>query len=139
MRHPVWYRVLLAVWGLWFTAAMSEVGGLASCPMHGNHAAHVGAHAAAAGKAQATSSHLAHAAERGTAHQPSAPQKGAVCTCLGQACCAPLVVGPTAAVQLPRALTVVVAVAAYRETAVVSVQRGYEHPFANGPPRVASL
>src|SRR5260370_16079612 len=34
VRRPWWYRVLIAVWGLWFTAALSEAGGLHSCPMH---------------------------------------------------------------------------------------------------------
>ena len=34
VRHPTWYRVLIALWGIWFTTALTEPAGIMACPMH---------------------------------------------------------------------------------------------------------
>jgi hypothetical protein len=142
VRRPLWYRALIAAWGIWFTAALTNAGGLHTCPTHGNHAAHsaVGADQAspshdgamagmdhgAAGAATSTSSR-----SQDTQHGPNA------CTCLGSCCCA----APVAAPAAPRDAFVVALIDAppadYPEVAAPSFEREYAHPFANGPPAQA--
>ena len=38
MRRPAWFRVLTALWGIWFTTALVEPAGVLACPMHSGHA-----------------------------------------------------------------------------------------------------
>lgn len=49
MHRPGWYRALLALWGLWFTTALTEPAGIMACAMHG--ALPGGEHGALAGAA----------------------------------------------------------------------------------------
>src|SRR6266550_4179177 len=62
VRRSVHVRVLLAIWGIWFTAALSEAPGLHACPVHGGHAAHAG-----------PAEHLAHADHSAHGSPSSAP------------------------------------------------------------------
>lgn len=34
MHRPVWFRVLITLWGIWFTTALTEPAGLFACAMH---------------------------------------------------------------------------------------------------------
>lgn len=118
VRKHAWFRALVAVWGLWFTAALSEAAGLHTCAMHGNHAV-----------AQAHSGHAA--AEHSGHGAPSHASKA--CTCLGF-CCAASVATPRVSIQ-PAVVSI------QRETAVfspagatLSITRAHALPFANGPP-----
>lgn len=143
--RPLWYRALIAVWGLWFTAALSNAAGLHTCPTHGSHAAHASLGGAAAspshdGMGMAGMDHGT-AVDEAVASTSSGPQDTQpsqnACTCLGSCCCAPSV-APLA--PAPEAFVVTyidVRPAEYPETSKPRVERAYAHPFANGPPAQA--
>ena len=128
VRRPIWFRVLVAVWGLWFMAAFTDVADSA-CPMHGTNAV-----AMAAGTHDAHAGH--HMGTQVDAHAPShAPdQQHTTCTCLGVGCCGASVAAPTQATDVLAFVGVRVPVAAYRDIAAPVVARPHELPFANGPP-----
>jgi len=130
---PLWLRVVLPLWALWFTTALTEVGPLGSCLGHSHlssakshassgHAGH-GSHAAASPQA---STHTTRVARAGEQH--------AVCSCLGFCCCVPATALPederaALALELPAA-----AIAHWPGALVVIGRAPYAHPFANGPP-----
>jgi hypothetical protein len=125
VRPPAWIRALIAIWGLWFTAALSEAPGIHTCAVHGDHAGH----AAGAGHA----GHMVH----GSA--PSAPADSqrapATCTCLGLCCCVAPVAEPAASIDLPESIVRVAVTAPVGSLAISVVLRAHSLPFANGPPR----
>lgn len=128
VKRPAWVRALLAIWGLWFTTALSEAPGVHACPVHGGHAAHASA-----------VEHVGHSASMGHGSHSSAPSdrsrhSPADCTCLGLCCCAPAVAAPAPSVQLVGEVFVSAPVARYGEVASPVIDRAYSHPFANGPP-----
>jgi hypothetical protein len=131
VRRPIWFRILISTWALWFAAALSDVGPLGSCPKHGSHGvlAHVDG-AAHAGHG----AHVDGASTRPDSHRDDGPRKShAACTCIGLCCCAGSIAAPNAA-----ALTIAVVVrrAAVPSAPAASVvtRAPYAHPFANGPP-----
>jgi hypothetical protein len=127
VRHPLWYRVLVAIWGLLFTTALSEPAGAHTCPMHGGHAGH----------AMQVGSVAAHAGHEG--HHAPAKQSSNTCTCLGQCCSAPPVALPAASTELVAALVVDVRAAEYGSVTTLVTRRAHSLPFANGPPNSLAL
>lgn len=128
MRRPLWLRLLLGLWAVWFNAALLEAPGIHTCAVHSGAAAGVHSHASAPAQMH---SHAAHAAS------PTAPSKDTgTCTCLGNCC------GVTAFVPGDSAPNIVAHYAAIAPrrigNAVVAptVDRPYARPFANGPPSV---
>lgn len=47
-HRPLWFRALIALWGIWFTTALTEPAGLFACQMHSGMNTGHGAHATAA-------------------------------------------------------------------------------------------
>ena len=132
MRHPLWYRLFIAVWGLWFTTALVEPAGAHSCPMHGGHTAHV---TQTAGVNEGAPTHSVHDVAR---HAPE-KQSRAVCTCLGRCCSAAPIAVPPLGPELAVALGLDDAGPIGRDETAVVVRRDYSQPFANGPPRSFAL
>lgn len=118
VRKHAWFRVLVAVWGLWFTAALSEAAGLHTCAMHGNHSvAHpAGAHASAG--------HPGHGTQK---------QVSKSCTCLG-VCCGASIATPRFSLQPGIVPLQGETVAFNPDVAAPRVLREHELPFAIGPP-----
>ena len=131
VRRPVWLRALIAVWGLWFTAAVSEAPGLHVCAVHAGHAASgaLGAHAGHSG-------HDAHASHRPGASAPdeSSRHQSADCTCLGLCCCAASAAPPVGPIELPSDFVVAGCITSFHDVATLVVRRDHAQPFANGPP-----
>jgi hypothetical protein len=140
VQRPIWYRVLIAVWGLWFVTALSDVGGVHSCPMHGNHAAHVG-HAVALSNGHAGGAHQTQSAANGHHGAPSSPtdHSKTTCTCFGSCCGATAINVPAQPAALPVEVIVDVDVALHRDATTTGLRRAYAHPFANGPPVAPTL
>ena len=143
MRRPVWYRALVALWALWFAAAVSDPAGLHWCAQHGDrltaadaspvqsrHGAHAPGHAA----------HIHPAADDARTPSPSPqPSRHGPASDrdhhLGQCCTSvpveaitrvPSLAGPTYARYVAPEIG---------ETRAAS-RVAYAHPFANGPPAV---
>jgi hypothetical protein len=118
VRMNAWFRALLAVWGLWFTAALSEPAGLHTCPMHSGHAI------AQASGAHGSAEHAGHSA-------PSHHSKD--CTCLGL-CCAASILSPRVSIQ-PAVVSVQPETATFSpDRAAPRIVRAHTLPFANAPP-----
>jgi len=117
VRRPAWFRALIAVWGIWFTAALSEAPGAHACAVHGKHSAH------------AAPAHD-HADHHGDREAPAA------CTCLGLCCCASPVGAPAVSLGLADDILVVAADAQFPQVASAAIRRAHSLPFANGPPRI---
>lgn len=157
MQRRLWLRALLALWGLWFTAAISEPAGLFVCAMHsGTAGMQMGGHAHGGMRAAKTSSHGmqhaasgSHAAHRSpsvaaggepdaSVSEPTPPQTHN-CTCLGECCAVVPATIPTP--QLQVALGIAISRAAeppaHAREITPPAQLLHVLPFANGPPRAA--
>ncbi|QJR37289.1 hypothetical protein [Gemmatimonas groenlandica] len=138
MRHPIWYRVLISLWAVWFSTALIEPAGFFACAMHSGmgavtstapaHAANLTHHEHAASHAGASAS--APAAETAEPEHEGHP----CCTCLGQ--CSTMTANVVARVDvtieevLSRQASVQAAIVLTR----VPVRPAHALPFANGPP-----
>jgi hypothetical protein len=123
MRCRAWFRVLIGVWGLWFTSSLSTPLGLHSCPAHGGHApthANEGAH----------SSHAASHSDSGN----QSHHKSDRCTCLGWCCCVASFAAPARPTNLPTATIERAIGRQYPAAARPIVRWAHALPFANGPP-----
>jgi hypothetical protein len=123
MRRRAWLRVLVGVWGLWFTSSLSTPLGLHFCPAHGGHAAthaNEGAH----------SSHAASHSDSGN----QSHEKSDHCTCLGWCCCVASFAAPARQTELPTATIETVIGRHYPAAARLIVRSAHALPFANGPP-----
>lgn len=125
VRRLAWVRALIAVWGLWFTAALSEAPGIHACAVHGDHAGHV------AGVGHA--GHMVHGS--GTSAPADSHRAPATCTCLGHCCCVAPVGAPATSIELPDSIVRVAVTAPLTKLAAPVVLRAHSLPFANGPPR----
>lgn len=128
VRRPLWTRLLIGLWAIWFTASLIEAPGIRMCAMHSGVAAASHTHASAEMPMQ---SHMQHG-------QPPAPGKdpAGCCTCLGLCCVLPTLLPKEAA---PTIVAHYAAIAPRRiESTVVAphLERSYERPFANGPPGI---
>lgn len=131
VRRPLWFRALIALWGLWFTAALSEAPGLHTCEVHGAHGASSGSatHAGHHG-------HAAHAAPGSATSAPdgSSHHGPADCTCLGGSCCAVAAAVPKPAIDFLDSVVVAGHPATFADVVAPVVRRAHTLPFANGPP-----
>jgi hypothetical protein len=134
--RPLWSRALIAIWGIWFAAALLEPGGLHSCPLHGGaghvHGGMSGMHDMHAMHGTSAPAHWSTEHVSGT-DSPS-HRSSDVCTCLGLCCCVPVVALASQVAALPGAATVDVEAPTYREFSAPRIRRAHALPFANGPP-----
>lgn len=123
MKRSVLTRMVTALWGVWFVAALIGPATLHACPQHEavTHASHAGAHA---GMDMSGSGHVP-AGQNGLEHK---------CNCLTE-CCAAAVVAPSQ-VSVPAAAILVARETGVSHCASVAAVARYEHaqPFSNGPP-----
>ena len=149
MRRPVWFRVLIALWGVWFSTALVEPAGLLACPMHSGMAgvtathadpsAHAGHETHGGGAANAARGDAVHSHGNGvldaSSHETPAPEGQHNCTCLGQCCTMALDASIKAAEELLPSARVVSGDAPL-PALVAHIVTPVEHvrPFANGPP-----
>ncbi len=152
MRRPGWYRAFLALWGLWFTTALTEPAGILACAMHsgvpgaalrvthgggGAHAAFRHVLASDAGHA-ASHREAGHAASHRGASNP-ASQSHDCCTCLGQCCTAAPVAAPAGAVALAAIVHRAAPAHEFARHERAPSPRAYVLPFANAPPAAAHV
>jgi hypothetical protein len=118
------FRVLFALWGVWFTAAVLEVPGLHACGVHAASGQH---HAPAA-----ASHEHSHGAPAPSSSE--APADAADCTCLGHCC------GVSPVEARVDAAPAAAEVAIDTDASFVGcdlppvIRRPFDRPFANGPP-----
>jgi hypothetical protein len=144
VRHPLWIRSLITLWGIWFATALTEPAGVLACPLHGG----AGHHTTSGPVADASSehgSHSQHLARASTAHtdasatESPAPEPGHACSCLGDCCSA--TPAQVADVLDPPPLAVLGLrgqLAFARGILGASTQRDHALPFAIGPPIAAT-
>jgi hypothetical protein len=151
MHRPAWLRLLIAVWGLWFTTTVVEPAGLLACEMHSGLRSH-------AASAQPVATHgmsgdmaaMHHAAAMADMPSTTAvndvapasspkPTHHACCTCLGSCCQAPPVATPVATLALAPLLERASSAAAVTVATRAVTRRPFDLPFANGPPASAQL
>jgi hypothetical protein len=128
VQRPLWLRLLIGLWAVWFNAALLEAPGIHTCAVHSGVAAGGHAHRAAA-MPMPSHSHMAHDSTQ------TAPSKDAgTCSCLGACCSAAPVVPSEPAVDIVAHYTAIAARRVGNAVAAPSVERPYARPFANGPP-----
>ena len=130
VRRPVWFRALVAIWGLWFTAALIEAPGIHACAVHSSVSAHGHGHAASTAPMQMAS----HADHHDAAPSDEPSDGSSSCTCLGLCCATTHVAVAARPVELPVLATIAAASPAVGLDAAPAVSRPYARPFANGPP-----
>lgn len=127
MPRPLWLKVLIGLWAVWFNAALLEAPGVHACAVHSGAGAMAhGGHTAD----MAMTGHDGHAAtapSHETTHQ---------CSCLGVCCSVTPATVPSTSWRI---------VAHYAAPAPAQLgafiaapvrDRPHERPFANGPPRL---
>jgi hypothetical protein len=134
VRRPVWFRALIAMWGLWFTAALSEAPGLHACSVHAVHAGHATHSEDDTHGAQLAGSVVSPDDSASPAPVDQSHHRPTDCTCLGTCCCAAPAAVPTRSVKLPNVVVVAERAVDFADAASPIVQRAYSRPFANGPP-----
>jgi hypothetical protein len=140
MRHPIWYRVLISLWAVWFSTALIEPAGFFACAMHSGMAAETSAPVNDATSA-AHHEHAAHAAS--TEQSVSAPaaqtadpehERHACCTCLGQCSTMTAAVVPHVDITIAEHLSRQTSAAAAVVLSRIPLRPAHALPFANGPP-----
>ena len=125
VKRPFVYRVVTALWSIWFAAALVGPATLHACPEHASltHASHA-----------APSHHDGHAAVAAGDSQAPTRTADADCNCLGE-CCAVSAIEATKQ-QAGRADSFVAksSVATIRDVEAPAAAHYYDQPFANGPP-----
>jgi hypothetical protein len=116
-------RTLLGIWGLWFTAVLSEMPGVHTCQVHDGHAQH----SAMAGMA----GHGAHGSKSSSGDDAHHPAR---CTCLGACCCAVTAVLHSASFEFAIDAVVVRPILVDCDAGAPAIKRAHSLPFANGPP-----
>ena len=143
MRRPIWYRVLISLWAVWFSTALIEPAGFFACRMHSGmavttaapvndatDAAHHDHAAMAAATEQSVTNSAAPAAE------PADPGHDghSCCTCLGQCCTMTAAVVPQVDITIAEHLSRQASVAAAVVLSRIPLRPAHALPFANGPP-----
>jgi hypothetical protein len=140
MRHPIWYRVLISLWAVWFSTALIEPAGFFACAMHSGMAAETSAPVNDATSA-AHHEHAAHTAS--TEQSASAPaaqtadpehERHAYCTCLGQCSTMTAAVVPHVDITIAEHLSRQTSAAAAVVLSRIPLRPAHALPFANGPP-----
>ena len=139
MRHPVWYRVLISLWAVWFSTALIEPAGFFACAMHSGMTVKT----AAPVNDPTDAAHHAHAAPAAST-EPSAAATAetadpehdghACCTCLGQCSTMTAAVVPHVDVTITEHLSRQASVAAAVVLSRIPLRPAHALPFANGPP-----
>lgn len=128
-RSPA-FRLLTALWALWFAVALIEPTGIHQCPVHGNAAAADMGSMAGMDMGGMSMSH-------DQAHQGDQSQHSAQCTCLSQCCSAPSFVASKRA-TIPERIVALAAERPFADAPCPAIERTHALPFANGPPPLAS-
>jgi len=126
----MWFRALIAIWGIWFTAALIEAPGIHACAVHSSVGAHGHAHSASATPMQMGSHGDHHHAAPRDEHGDRSPG----CTCLGLCCFATHLVVGERSIDVTVRATIATALPAIVDDTAPAVSRPYARPFANGPP-----
>ncbi len=143
MRHPIWYRVLISLWAVWFSTALIEPAGFFACAMHSGMAvttaapvndATDAAHHDHAAMAAATEQSVTNSAA--PAVQTADPEHDghACCTCLGQCSTMTAAVVPHVDITIAEHLSRQASVAAAVVLSRIPLRPAHALPFANGPP-----
>jgi len=140
VQRPVWYRVLVGLWGLWFITALTAPAVLQACPVHADHMGHAAPMSGAMHHSHqmAPSRPLGAGLDAEHAHlDEPAQHTGSCCTCLGSCCCsATLATAGSAGIPLPPIVRAAhVLPVAYAMPARTPV--AHAHPFAHAPPIVS--
>jgi hypothetical protein len=140
MRHPIWYRLLVTLWGIWFSTALIEPAGFFACAMHSGSALAGMVGVSVSGAVQsptADMSHHAHATPDRV--ETSAPEHDGhpCCTCLGQCCTMTAAVVAQADVTVELLLSQQAADSAVVVLSRIPLRPAHALPFANGPPTIA--
>lgn len=140
MRHPIWYRVLISLWAVWFSTALIEPAGFFACAMHSGmpvvttaaapaadmaHHDHTASHASASASAT-----VAQAAETAEPEHEGHP----CCTCLGQCSTMTATVVARVDVTIEEVLSRQASVQAAIVLTRIPLRPAHALPFANGPP-----
>ncbi len=166
MQRPVWLRVLIALWGVWFATALTEPAGIMACPQHSGlesvgipHGGMHGSKPAAmpmshdmasmdmasmdmASMEMADAGHDV-AARTGdnaiTARPADAPDDSghSCCTCLGTCSTMPPATLPCPPAAMHVPESLQATVAIYPDVQHAPQRADLALPFANGPPRTA--
>ncbi|WP_310572282.1 hypothetical protein [Gemmatimonas sp.] len=130
MRHPIWYRVLISLWAVWFSTALIEPAGFFACAMHSGMPA-VTAATTAPVEHMTHRDHVASAsAETAEPEHDSHP----CCTCLGQCSTMTATVAARVDVTIEAFLSHLASVQAAVVLSRVPLRPAHALPFANGPP-----
>jgi hypothetical protein len=140
MRHPIWYRVLIGLWAVWFSTALIEPAGFFACAMHSGMP--VATSVAAAPEADmthhdhATSHVAATASPTAPVAETAAPEHDGhpCCTCLGQCSTMTATVAPHVDVTIDEILSRQSSVQAAIVLTRIPLRPAHALPFANGPP-----
>jgi len=136
MRRPIWYRVLISLWAVWFSTALIEPAGFFACAMHSGMAA-VTATSVTTAPAQ-DAAHHEHAAPASSAPaaESDAPAHDGhpCCTCLGQCSTMTAAVLPHVDITIAEHLARQASVAAAVVLSRIPLRPAHALPFANGPP-----
>jgi hypothetical protein len=127
----MWFRALVAIWGLWFTAVLSAAPGLHACAVHSGYAAASAHHTHATHAGHDVQSASRH---ESSSHDDASNHSSSGCTCLGISCCSAAVARPGHAIELPGGVIVSRREAPVANVANPVVRHAYTLPFANGPP-----
>ncbi len=126
MRRPLWFRALIAVWGIWLTTAITERSRFFVCSMHGE--------GAAAGSAMSASMQGASTSTAGHPAEDTRRDRTDVCTCADECCGAAFIATPALSPELQIAAIVTAPVARYASVERVDLAPEHLLPFANAPP-----
>lgn len=136
MRHPIWYRVLISLWAVWFSTALIEPAGFFACAMHSGMP--IATSVATVPAADVT--HHDHAASHAAASTPAAEtaepehEGHPCCTCLGQCSTMTATVVARVDVTIEEVLSRQASVQAAIVLTHIPLRPAHALPFANGPP-----
>ncbi len=146
MRHPIWYRVLISLWAVWFSTALIEPAGFFACAMHSGMPVATADASAVASDPAADRAHHDHTASHASAPEhvtptvpaaePAEPEHNGhpCCTCLGQCSTMTATVVARVDVTIEEVLSRQASVQAAIVLTRIPLRPAHALPFANGPP-----
>ena len=137
MRHPIWYRVLISLWAIWFSTALIEPAELFACAMHSGSAPAGMVGESVMGAVPAPAADMSHHDHAGPDRvETSAPEHDGhpCCTCLGQCCTMTAAVVAQADVTIELQLSHKASASAVVVLSRIPLRPAHALPFANGPP-----
>jgi hypothetical protein len=144
VRRPAWFRLLTALWGLWFTTALTEPAGFLACPMHSGGGMHEVAAVAPSPTAESHAHHVgmvmdqspdaAASVSQAMTHDAPTPDGHPCCTCLGQCCTMSPADMPQSPVIPSAATPLQTAAQPIGYQSRLRTRIAYAIPYANGPP-----